>query len=191
MSEPVSNLEIRLKSAGKELVATIRKRLYAAALMAEAEGKRNATTTIHARTGRLRASIAARLEPGPNDALDLKLRAGGGNSGPDVPYAAIHEYGGIIRPVRRKWLAIPLPIARTAAGVSRYQTPRDVPGLRFMLSKRGNALLVDKKGVPWYVLKKSVSIPKRPYLLPALLKAGADLQKQLSKDIPAILQGAP
>jgi hypothetical protein len=191
MSEPVSNLEIRLKNAGKELVATIRKRLYAAALMAEAEGKRNATTTIHARTGRLRASIAGRLERGPADALDLKLRAGGGNNGPDVPYAAIHEYGGIIRPVRRKWLAIPLPIARTAAGVSRYQTPRDVPGLRFMLSRRGNALLVDKKGVPWYILKKSVSIPRRPYLLPALLKAGADLQKQLSKDIPAILQGAP
>ena len=191
MSEPVSNLELRLKRAGKELVATIRKRLYEAALTAEAEGKRNATTTLHARTGRLRASIASRVEAGPGDALDLKLRAGGGNNGPDVPYAAIHEYGGIIRPVRRKWLAIPLPIARTAAGVSRYQTPRDVPGLRFMLSKRGNALLVDKKGVPWYVLKKSVTIPKRPYLLPALLKAGDRLQKQLMRDVPDILAGSP
>lgn len=92
--------------------------------------------------------------------------------------------------MRRKWLAIPLPIAKTAAGVSRYQTPRDVPGLRFMLSKRGNALLVDKTGVPWYVLRKSVTIPKRPYLLPALLKAGSRLQSQLMRDVPAILAGS-
>lgn len=189
MSEPVSNLELRLKNAGKELVSTIRKRLYEAALTAEAEGKRNATTILHARTGRLRASIAGRVQEGPGDALDIVLRAGA-TTGADLPYAAIHEYGGVIRPVRRKWLAIPLPIAKTAAGVSRYQTPRDVPGLRFMLSKRGNALLVDKTGVPWYVLRKSVTIPKRPYLLPALLKAGSRLQNQLMRDVPAILAGS-
>lgn len=189
MSEPIGNLELRLKSAGKELVQTIRKRLYEAALKAEEYGKRNATTTLHARTGRLRASIAGRLESGPSGALDLVLRAGGGKESKDVPYAAIHETGSVVVPVRRKWLAIPLPIAKTAAGVSRYQTPRDVPGLRFMLSRRGNALLVDKKGVPWYVLKKSVTIPARPYLLPALLKAGDRLQEQLMRDVPGILEG--
>lgn len=42
-----------------------------------------------------------------------------------VKYARIHEEGGVIRPVRSQFLAIPLEAAKTAAGVSRAVSPRD------------------------------------------------------------------
>ncbi|MEA3225733.1 MAG: hypothetical protein U9Q07_07255 [Planctomycetota bacterium] len=91
------------------------------------------------------------------------------------PYASIHETGGEIKPRRRKFLAIPLPGARTKAGVTKgsmigvvkgqsQPSLYGVKGLFPIVSKKGNLLLVKKKGagfVPLFVLKKSVAIPAR------------------------------
>lgn len=82
-------------------------------------------------------------------------------------YAQLQERGGIVRPVKKKWLAIPVGPALTAAGVPRYPGPRSVKGLEFRPVSPTLALLVmpsTKEGaesVIWYVLKKQVVVPPR------------------------------
>lgn len=80
----------------------------------------------------------------------------------DSKYARIHEKGGTIKPTKSKYLAIPLDAAKTGAGVSRYKSPRDVPGLKFGgYSKAGNPILRTVEGQPMYVLVQSVTIKPR------------------------------
>lgn len=82
------------------------------------------------------------------------------------PYAKIHEYGGTIRPVKGKWLTIPLPGAATKAGVARGGA-RDFENTFFAWSKNGNLILFQKgkgkkgKPTPLFVLKEEVTIPAR------------------------------
>lgn len=79
-------------------------------------------------------------------------------------YAPMQEYGGTVRPVRKKWLTIPLDAALTPAGVLRAPAPmwRDT---FFARSKRGNLILFQKTGkkkiTPLFVLKKQTKIPAR------------------------------
>ena len=89
--------------------------------------------------------------------------------GPAQRYAGIHITGGVIRPRTARMLAIPLPAAQTAAGVSRFSSPRQVEGLFAIRSKAGNLLLVKRSGqgiTPFFVLKSQVTIPKRDYFTP-------------------------
>ena len=169
----------RYQVIGKELTADARKLCIRAALMAEAKGKENAGTILNVRSGRLRASIAGstRVNEG---AFEIVLRAGGEGDA-DVNYAAAHEYGAVIRPKKGKFLAIPLPIARTPRGVARYQTPRDVPDLHLAQSKRGQYLLVKPDGEPWYQLRQRVVIPRRQFLYPALSATADDLAGKLDR----------
>ena len=84
-------------------------------------------------------------------------------------YAPMQEYGGTVRPVRKKWLTIPLDAALTPAGVLRAPAPDwSDPGKKntfFKWSKRGNLILFKKTGknqiTPLFVLKKQVKIPAR------------------------------
>lgn len=85
----------------------------------------------------------------------------------DIPYARIHLTGGTIHPRRAQWLTIPIGPGRTAHVAS----ARDIAGLFSIRSRTGNLLLVTKNAdnsvTPWFVLKKSVTIPKRDYLATA------------------------
>jgi len=92
--------------------------------------------------------------------------------GSDLPYAAIHNFGGTIVPVRAKNLAIPAtPKAR------KLGSPRKMKGLTFLPSKKpgttGVLLQMSKKrrkkgekpeGTVQYILRKSVNIPVRRFL---------------------------
>lgn len=85
--------------------------------------------------------------------------------GPAQAYAGIHMRGGVIRPKRGHYLAIPLPAAQTPAGVTRF-SPREVVGGFFIRSKNGNLLLVQKVagGIrPLFVMKTQVTLPRRDY----------------------------
>lgn len=64
---------------------------------------------LHARTGALRRSARFRVLPAQRAVI---LSVGG----KDAPYAAIQEYGGTIRPTRKKWLTVPTSNALTGAG---------------------------------------------------------------------------
>lgn len=92
-----------------------------------------------------------------------------------VKYARIHEEGGIIRPTRAKFLAIPLQAAKTAAGVGRAVSPRDFKdtfvrkGIIWQRIEKGKRapkgassnLATRGKIVPLFVLKRQVKIEPR------------------------------
>ena len=84
--------------------------------------------------------------------------------GSSLEYAAIQEFGGTITPYRAKALTIPL--APEAYG----KRASDFDGL-FVLKTNGKAFLcgvVNDELIFYYILLKSVTIPKQPYLRPAL-----------------------
>jgi len=172
--------------------------LTAAALSAEREAKiRVGAFPRFTRSGRLRASIGASATEIANGA-ELRLRAGGGTG--QVRYARIQEHGGTIVPRSGKFLAIPVGPALTGAGVSRFASPRDVPDLVLVQSRGGQWMLVKNTGSGrgkreqmqvWYLLRRSVFIPSRPYLAPAMAETRAALPAQLRERVAgAILRGA-
>lgn len=81
--------------------------------------------------------------------------------GTNMEYGAIHQFGGVIKPVRARFLAVPITdAARAVPG------PRHFPGeLAFAQSLRGQFMLLDPAtGEVHYLLKKSVTIPARAFL---------------------------
>lgn len=100
-----------------------------------------------------------------------------------VKYAPIHEFGGIIRPVKARFLAIPLDDARVR-GIA--ASPRDFPDGFFMRSKGGKLLFGINQGetfVPLFVLKRSVKIPARMGLFDLWESRRADISDQLNKAV--------
>ena len=61
-----------------------------------------------------------------------------------VIYARIHEFGGTIVPKKARALAIPLPAAKTSAGVSRWRSPREVANLIMLRRKGGPPILAQQ-----------------------------------------------
>lgn len=103
-------------------------------------------------TGKLRASISGRAEG--TDSIVV---------GTNIQYAAIHQFGGIIRPRRGRMLAIPLTVeAQRAGSPRRFQRPLS-PRVR---GNRG--VLVEQtpggRGRAHYALVRQVTIPARPFL---------------------------
>lgn len=97
-----------------------------------------------------------------------------------VKYAPIHEFGGIIRPVRAKFLAIPLSDSRVKGTAD---SPRDYPDGFFLRSKGGNLLFGVSEGdrfVPLFVLKREVRIPARMGLLDLWEAKRAGITDQLN-----------
>lgn len=99
-----------------------------------------------------------------------------GEIGPEgVPYAGIHEFGGIIKPKKAKYLAIPQSYVKGPDGVARAK-PHDFKGEKTSLVplKRGGFMMLlrtaKEEQIPLFVFKKEVKIPKRPYIRPALQK---------------------
>lgn len=93
------------------------------------------------------------------------------NLGSDmVPYAAIHEFGGVITPKKAKWLAIPLQ------NIASGKSPREFQNLVFVPSKnnRNTAYFIDaeaanagREDLAVFMLRKFVTMPARPYVTPA------------------------
>lgn len=82
--------------------------------------------------------------------------------GTDLESAPIHEFGGTITPKTAKFLAIPV-----TEEAQQYVSPLNFPReLHFVLGKTGGVLM-DENDTAHFVLKKSVTIPARPYLRPA------------------------
>jgi hypothetical protein len=95
----------------------------------------------------------------------------------DVEYALIHELGGVIEPKNSKFLAIPVTDLARKAG-----SPRNLVGLAYVQSIKGQPMLVDdESGEVHYILKRSVTIPARPYLRPAADAKYPDLAANIRK----------
>ena len=136
---------------------------------------------LRVRTGNLRRSLqerrARKVQERGNEIIGIV--------GTNLKYAAIHEYGGTIRPKRAKWLAIPLKGALTARGVARGG-PRDFKNTFFAMSKNGNLIMFSKSMgsiIPLFALKKEVKIPKTQYMKSGLKEKTNDIIKFFSEDI--------
>ncbi len=92
-----------------------------------------------------------------------------------VKYARILEKGGIIRPKTKKMLTIPLPGIKGKAA--------NFPNAFIIKSKKGNILLVEKKGEkglrPLFVLKKQVKIPAFHWLRDSIKDMKPELARSL------------
>jgi len=183
----LTELSERLKNTSS---GQLLRELHTIALDYAAKGetfaKGYASTRLNVRSGRLVASIAGRVVK-RKGYVGLKLSAGGG--GDDVKYAATHEYGATIRPVNAKYLAIPIhPSLKTAAGVGKVPGPRDIGGLAFAQSLKGQPLLVHQKtGAAWFLLRQQVKIPARPYLAPAMELVEAKMIPEVSQVLRGVV----
>lgn len=131
---------------------------------------------LHTRTNRLRNSAQAVANPEADTRVVVTARVGGGGVG-EVPYASIHEHGGVIRPKNGKWLAIPVgPALKGGKNGGAGMWPRDIPDLHYLELHAGRkAMLAKRVGrgkraqlQPWFILVRSVRMPTRPYLAPAV-----------------------
>lgn len=122
---------------------------------------------LQIRTGDLRRSIGSKVERTADGQL-LRVVAA-------TRYARLQEEGGTIKPVRRKYLTVPLPAALAPSGAlsgrfvlrpaARGYTTDEGPTF-IRRSKAGNLLVFVKpnsggKPYPVYVLKSSTTIPPR------------------------------
>lgn len=183
----------RLQRAAAQSRAVITRTLVGAALEMEAAGKDRVASVLKVRSGLLRRSIQGRVDAGATDPR-LTLSAGGRIGAKDVVYAAIHEFGGVVRPKNAKALRIPLPggPALTGAGVDRYATPlRQTAGGMFRLVKFGGRAFLSKIGRGGgiaYVLVMQSRIPSRPYLRPGFDRVAAEVPKRLVAALSEVLR---
>lgn len=138
---------------------------------------------LHVRTGMLLNSITSSKR--------ISLDSAGmvvGEIGPEnVKYAPIHEYGGTIVPVNKQFLAIPIGANRRPDGMARISTQELMNGLGKSFIRKGIIYLNEgKKITPMFVLKRSVTIPARPYLSTAL----AAQQDNIVKEFGLFLKAA-
>ncbi len=120
-------------------------------------------------TGRLRASIRYRVI-----SFD-RVRIG-----TTAIYAAIHEFGGVIKPVTPGIKFLTIPLTKEA----RRNRARDFDDLFFLESKDGEFFLAREKGSDlefMYRLVKKVRMPARPYLRPAIYENKAAIKRILAR----------
>ena len=112
-------------------------------------------------SGALRRSVQTDLSE-----LRSKLLA---RVGPGMVYSAIQEFGGTIKPVKAKALAVPIG----KKGREVVIPPGGLRSLNLTFVKRKSGkppVLLDQDGDVVFVLLSSVTLPPRPYVRPALKK---------------------
>lgn len=134
---------------------------------------------LKVRSGRLRNSIAS--------SVSIIGKAVVGVVGTNVPYAKTHEFGATITPKRGKYLAIPIGGALTPAGVPRGR-PRDFADTVVVNTRFGNKLILGRdktsgKRIPLFILKKSVTIRKRPFFEPSIKENQSRILEMLRESI--------
>lgn len=186
--------QLRAEAGGK-----IQQRIRAVMVDLALDGQREADKLIRSRfehggvrTGALVRSMAGKVRD-ITGGVEAVVSAGGRTGGADVPYARPHEDGATIRPKRGKFLAIPMPAAKTKAGVARGG-PRDFPNLRFQPGRDGStAWLVQEMGrgktarsVLMFKLVRRVDIKGKHYLRDGVATA----VKRLPEPMQAALAAA-
>jgi phage gpG-like protein len=120
------------------------------------------------KTGRLATAITVTVDTEGETTFAIVARTN------NIPYARIHQFGGIITPKSKQYLAIPTSYAKG-------KRPRDFEGLFFVAAKRGNnptlCKKVGKTVKAFFILMKEVRIPARPYL--GLQQEDSDLFKEI------------
>lgn len=81
--------------------------------------------------------------------------------GTNVLYAAIHQFGGVIRAKKGPFLSIPVtPQARELGSPTRWPAG----ALKVWQTEKGQFVMGDDKGTVHYLLRRQVNMPARPFL---------------------------
>lgn len=139
ISDRAADLRDPLADFGERMVRKISKRLSG--------------DVLDVNTGRLRGSLD---HEETSDTLEIS--AGGGPG--EVDYAAIHHYGGVIKPKNKKFLTIPFP-----GGPADTKVPKRASDFDNTFVAKGIIFQKHGKGiVPLFILRKFVTIPAQPYM---------------------------
>ena len=141
---------------------------------------------LERRTGALSRSIVpGKVERGAASVTGRVL------AGQGLPYARIHEYGGEIKPVHGQFLAIPLDAVKTQAGVARFG-PRQAESQGWKTFFAGGAIMGkqpgDAEATPLFALKRSVTMPARPYFAPGIRDKKTEVQNALARALGAAIE---
>jgi hypothetical protein len=159
------------------------------ALAVMAQFKMGWSSRFKSRGGYFRKTFSVRFAGASEQELEAKFASS--HKG-----ARLQEYGGTVRPTRRKFLAIPIegspalqPTGHARYGFSLYDTlPK---GFRFWFvgGPSGGVLMGQKKGQKggkaqaWYSLRKSVHIPPRLRFHEHIRAAIATLKAQMAQAV--------
>jgi phage gpG-like protein len=176
----IADLARYITSLGTTVERATLKALLATSVSAEGDAKKNSTREFTGRGGRtlggsLLNNIFGGLEAGQGRFPDIFVGVR------TVPYGAIHEFGGTIKPVKAKKLWLPV------YANAKKMTPREF----ITLMKADPAhyhlfagMAAEREGDAWtplFYLRDQVTIPERPYLRPALASAVEKFPAYLEK----------
>lgn len=212
----ISELQAYLKQTRSNLVKGYGLALIQTTQEIEGLAKRNVTQQFTGRnkrtlTGRLLNSVFSGFEKKANGLPTAFVGVRG------IPYGAIHEFGGVITPKKAKnlWLKnhdVPSKYKRmtprefvenmkkSGKGLSRGQEsfsiiPTKKGGLiavvqkNFITGDSGlSAKSLQNKVIPLFFLRKKVTIPKRPYLTPAIKQGVKKMPKNINRQILNVLR---
>jgi len=137
-----------LRTLGKDALAEI-----------DAEAGRAANDLLGAIKMKLNGPVLNVRTKALRDSMKVIRTGAGREVGTNVVYGPIHEYGGVIKPKKAKNLAIPVGDLEGS--------PTKHSGLYLVVSRASGLFLANIAGIQ-YVLKKSVHMPKRPFMAPSL-----------------------
>jgi phage gpG-like protein len=179
----------QLREELKAMKKKLRQQVFRALTILEAEILQNIrkNSGLHVRTGALLNSVGSTKKV--IEEKDGEITGQIGTQG--IPYARIHEFGGTVKPVNKQFLAIPTDENRRADGSPEVSTARLMVLQKLGLSFIHNGvifmkILGNKQPKPMFILRKSVNIPARPYIRPAL----AAKQEQIMREFGIMIHAA-
>ena len=125
--------------------------------------------------GQVLKSISGKL----SSSINWWLSGTEGYIGSNLVYAAIQEFGGTIVPKNAKYLTIPL----WKGAAQQIGGAREVPNAFFKMTN-GRLLMYGKSKygiMPYFLLLKSVTLPPRPYIWPAIERFFADDAQRIAE----------
>jgi hypothetical protein len=168
----------------REVANTIKRLQYA---LVNAIRATYLTAGLHSRTGGLIGSI----QPGTFEEGDAEIRGTVVVGGGDVNYARAQEYGATIEAKNVQFLTIPLDAAKTGMGVGRWSARTIISdpsqgGFTGTFFKH-NVLFGREAGndvpVPLFALRRSVTLPSRAFVRPAVNEMLPEIRSQLEQAV--------
>lgn len=192
----ISELQSYLKQTRSSLVKGYGLALIQTTQDIEAHAKSNVTKQF---TGRNKRTLTGRLLNSVYSGFERRGRglptAFVGVRG--IPYGAIHEFGGIITPKTAKnlWIKnhdVPTKYKRMTPKEFIDKMREDSPTAQFFISiKNGKktALAVEgNKVTALFFLRQKVTIPKRPYLIPAIRTGVKGMARNINRQVLNVLR---
>lgn len=125
-----------------------------------------------------------RMKKAAEDLSGKKIYVGidGGADSTVIQIAHAHEYGAVIKPVRKKWLAIPVTHKASKTAPLRMN-------LHFVKYSETKAALKDAEGETQFILLKETVLPERSFIRASFDQDGGKIDAIAQEQIDAVLKG--